>query len=56
MFYSGIHLQKDNCYIATVDESGGIVKQQRIDNVAEFILDYFRSLSGSHTLGARRRP
>ncbi len=49
MYYSGIDLHSDNCFITTVDEQGTVVKQQRIENVAEFVLDYFHSLGDSHT-------
>lgn len=49
MFYSGIDLHTDNCYITTVDDSGVVVKQQRIDNSAELVLDYFGSLPGPHS-------
>ncbi len=48
MYYSGIDLHLDNCYITTVDETGTVVKQQRIENCNESILDYFQSLPGSH--------
>ncbi len=46
MFYSGIDLHKDNCFITTVDDSGEVVKQERLPNVPESILGYFRSLEG----------
>jgi len=48
MFYSGIDLHKDNCFITTVDDRGEIVKQERVRNVPEIILAYFASLDGSH--------
>ena len=48
MYYSGVDLHSDNCYITTLDESGSVVKQQRIENVSEHILDYFHSLPGTH--------
>jgi transposase len=48
MFYSGIDLHSDNCYITTVDESGTVVKRQRVENINELILDYFHSLPGEH--------
>jgi transposase len=46
MYYSGIDLHTDNCYISTVDEHGELVKQERIDNVTELVLDYFQTLPG----------
>jgi transposase len=49
MFYSGIDLHKDNCFITTVDDSGEIVKQERIPNAPDSVLAYFRSFSGPHT-------
>jgi transposase len=48
MYYSGIDLHSDNCFMTTVDEQGTVVKQERIENVAEFVLDYFHSLGDSH--------
>jgi transposase len=48
MYYSGIDLHSDNCYITTVDDNGSVVKQQRIENISEHILDYFHSLPGDH--------
>jgi transposase len=48
MYYSGVDLHSDNCYITTVDENGSVVKQQRVENNNELLLDYFRSLPGSH--------
>jgi hypothetical protein len=44
MYYSGIDLHSDNSYITTVDDNGSIVKQQRVENISEHILDYFHSL------------
>jgi transposase len=48
MYYSGIDLHSDNCYITTVDEQGSVVQQQRVENIPELIVDYFQSLAGSH--------
>jgi transposase len=48
MYYSGIDLHSDNCYITTVDESGDVVKRQRVENSNELNLEYFHSLPGSH--------
>jgi hypothetical protein len=41
IYYSGVDLHSDNCYITTVDENGSLVKQQRVENSNELILDYF---------------
>jgi transposase len=49
MFYSGIDLHSDNCYITTVDDTGITVKQQRVENSPVMLLDYFHSLAGQHT-------
>jgi len=48
MYYSGIDLHSDNSYITTVDDSGAVVKQKRVENNNELVLDYFQSLPGSH--------
>ena len=48
MYYSGIDLHSDNSYISTVDENGMVVKQQRLENVDEHLLGYFRCLPGPH--------
>jgi transposase len=48
MYYSGIDLHSDNSYITTVDEAGSVVKQQRVENLDERLLDYFQSLPGPH--------
>lgn len=48
MFYSGIDLHRDNCYITTVDDSGVIVKQQRVPNTPPLVLDYFITLGTEH--------
>jgi hypothetical protein len=48
MYYSGVDLHSDNCYITTLDENGSVVNQQRIENISEHILDYFHSLPGDH--------
>jgi predicted NBD/HSP70 family sugar kinase len=37
MYYSGIDLHKDNCSLTTVDETGEIVKQERLHNIPEII-------------------
>jgi transposase len=48
MYYSGIDLHKDNSYITTVDDTGEIVKQERLHNVPDLIIGYFASLAGPH--------
>ncbi len=47
-YYSGIDLHWDNCYITTLDENGVLIKQQRVDNIREDIMNYFHSLPGIH--------
>ena len=47
-YYSGIDLHWDNCYITTLDEKGVLIKQQRVDNIREDIVNYFHSLPGTH--------
>ena len=49
MYYSGIDLHTDNCYITTIDQQGALVKQQRLDNIAELVVDYFDTLPGPHS-------
>jgi predicted NBD/HSP70 family sugar kinase len=48
MFYSGIDLHQDNCYVATVDEAGTVVKHERLPNHPDRILAYFHSLGTGH--------
>jgi len=48
MYYSGIDLHTDNCYITTLDQGGTVVKQERITNAAELVLNYFGSIRGPH--------
>jgi len=48
MYYSGIDLHSDNCYITTLDDAGAVVKRQRVENDNERVLGYFNSLPGSH--------
>lgn len=48
MYYSGIDLHSDNCYITTIDDDGMVVKQQRVENSNEIVLNYFHSLPGTH--------
>jgi transposase len=49
MYYSGIDLHKDNCFITTINDSGAIVRQERLRNEPELILAYFIALGGPHT-------
>jgi transposase len=49
MYYSGIDLHTDNCYITTIDEQGALVKQERLENISELIVDYFQRLPGVHS-------
>ena len=48
MFYSGIDLHKDNCFITTINDVGDVVKQERVPNIPEAVLGYFGSLGGTH--------
>jgi hypothetical protein len=48
MYYSGVDLHKDNCFITTVNDVGEIVKQERVRNDTLAITTYFRSLQGPH--------
>jgi transposase len=48
MYYSGIDLHSDNCYITTLNDEGTVVKQQRVQNIDDQVLSYFQSLDGSH--------
>jgi len=48
MYYSGIDLHSDNCYMTTIDDTGAVIKQQRVENISELVLDYFHSLPGPH--------
>jgi len=48
MYYSGIDLHSDNCYITTINDDGLVVKQQRVENNDDLVLNYFHSLPGSH--------
>ena len=47
MFYSGIDLHKDNCFISTINDDGELVQQGRVANVPEALLAYFARLSGT---------
>lgn len=48
MFYSGIDLHKDNCFITTINEAGKRVRQERLPNVPAIILAYFAAMAGPH--------
>lgn len=48
MYYSGIDLHTDNCFITTQDNTGSVVKRERTENVEGDILEYFHSLPGPH--------
>lgn len=48
MYYSGIDLHTDNCYITTVDEHGTLVKRERVENSDQHLLTYFGALPGEH--------
>jgi transposase len=48
MFYSGIDLHKDNCFITTINDAGDLVQQERVANVPEALLAYFARLGTEH--------
>ena len=48
MYYSGIDLHTDNCYISTVNDEGKLVKHGRVENEERQLLAYFADLSGPH--------
>lgn len=48
MFYSGIDLHKDNCFITTINEAGDLVQQERIANNPELLLAYFARVGPEH--------
>ena len=48
MYYSGIDLHKDNCFITTINDAGELVQQQRVANVPEALLAYFGRLGTDH--------
>ncbi len=49
MYYSGIDLHKDMCFITTIDESGyDCSKQSKVPNDDHAILNYFFSLGKDH--------
>ena len=48
MYYSGIDLHKDNCFITTINDAGELVQQERVANVPEMLLAYFARLGSEH--------
>jgi transposase len=48
MFYSGIDLHKNNCFITTIKKDGIIVKQAKLPNDEYVILNYFFSIGNIH--------
>lgn len=48
MYYSGIDLHKDNCFITTIDDAGTVTKQSKVPNNDHAILNYFFTLSRDH--------
>jgi len=48
MFYSGIDLHKDNCFITTINDAGERVQQERVANVPELLLAYFARCGNEH--------
>ena len=48
MFYSGIDLHRDNSMITTINDSGAVIKQQKMPNDELAILNYFFSMGRQH--------
>jgi transposase len=48
MFYSGIDLHKNNCFITTIDKDGLIVRQAKLPNEEHVILNFFFSTGNIH--------
>lgn len=48
MYYSGIDLHKDMSFITTIDDLGSIVKQSKLPNEENAILNYFFSQGMKH--------
>ena len=48
MYYSGIDLHKDMCFITTINCDGSIVKQSKLPNSEFAILNYFFSIGKDH--------
>ncbi len=48
MFYSGIDLHKDNCFITTINDVGEVVQQERVPNAPDAILSYFAKIGSEH--------
>jgi transposase len=48
MFYSGIDLHKNNCFITSIDKDGLIVRQAKLPNEEHVILNYFFSIGNIH--------
>jgi transposase len=48
MYHTGIDEHKDNCYLTTVNDTGGVVKSEKLRNKPSVILDYFHALAGPH--------
>jgi len=48
MYYSGIDLHKDNCFITTIDGAGTVIKQSKLTNTDPAILNYFFDLGIDH--------
>jgi transposase len=48
MYYSGIDLHKDMCFITTINGDGSIIKQSKLPNNEFAILNYFFSIGKDH--------
>ena len=56
MYYSGIDLHKDNCYITTVNDTGTIVKQERVATTKEAISAHFGRLRDNRSRPSSSPP
>ena len=48
MYYSGIDLHRDTCFITTLDDSGRNVKAKNLSTDSEQIAQYFPDFPGDH--------
>ena len=48
MYYSGIDLHRDTCYITTLDDSGAKVKAKNLPTEPEQIQQYFADFPGDY--------
>jgi transposase len=48
MYFTGIDLHKDNCFMTTINDAGKQVCRERLANAPDLIIAYFKSLDGPH--------